>query len=64
MSIKVICAWCQKDMGEKSGTCRDGISHGICPDCLEKVRNEMYQRKAEKSAAVCEPATRKPAYIF
>jgi len=64
MTIKVICAWCQKDMGIKSGTCRDGISHGICPECQEQVREEIYQHKAQKSAAVSQPANHKPTTII
>lgn len=64
MSIQVICAWCQKDMGTKSGNCRDGVSHGMCRQCQQQIREEMYQRKAEKNAAASQPANRKPAHIF
>ena len=38
--MKVVCAWCDKDMGEKDGKGVEGISHGICEECLEKVLKE------------------------
>jgi len=31
--MRRICAWCGKDMGETPG---DGLTHGICPECLAK----------------------------
>jgi peptide deformylase len=34
--LKVVCAWCGKDLGEKDGQGTEGISHGICKDCLAK----------------------------
>ncbi|KKM14459.1 hypothetical protein LCGC14_1705880 [marine sediment metagenome] len=33
--LKSICAWCQKDLGDKDGEGVEGISHGICEDCLQ-----------------------------
>jgi PAS domain-containing protein len=41
--MKVVCAWCNKDLGEKhaeSGT-DDIISHGICPKCAQKLLAPM-----------------------
>jgi peptide deformylase len=35
-TLKVVCAWCGKDLGEKDGQGTEGISHGICKDCLAK----------------------------
>ena len=34
--LKIVCAWCGKAMGTKAGG--DGVSHGICPECLKKIR--------------------------
>lgn len=52
MSIKVICAWCNKDMGTKEGevpflglSC-PSVSHGICPECAQKVRVESKSQNA------------------
>jgi hypothetical protein len=37
--MKVICAWCKKDLGEKDGEGQEGqTSHGICPECYLKVK--------------------------
>lgn len=33
--IKRICAWCNKEMGEKEAE-GEGATHGICPECAEK----------------------------
>ncbi len=45
MYLKVICAWCSKFIGTKDAGQGDKqlspISHGICPECAEKVREEM-----------------------
>ena len=31
--LKIICAWCGKDMGEKNNKGLEGVSHGICDEC-------------------------------
>jgi len=46
--MKIICAWCQKDMGEKLGGESDLITHSICLDCKEKVGKELKALKAKK----------------
>lgn len=38
--IKIVCAWCGKDMGTKDGKGVEGITHGICPECLIKQIGE------------------------
>ena len=35
--IKVVCAWCGKDMGEKDGQGVEGISHGMCDKCYTNI---------------------------
>ena len=35
-TLKRICAWCAKIMGEGDGA----ISHGICPQCAERVLSD------------------------
>jgi transposase-like protein len=37
-TIKIICAWCEKDMGTKeAGVEPEGaVTHSICPGCLKK----------------------------
>lgn len=45
MFLRVVCAWCSKFIGTKDTGQADEprfpISHGICPECAEKVREEM-----------------------
>ena len=40
MTIQIVCAWCDKYMGEKEGDAPYPISHSICPDCERKVLEE------------------------
>jgi hypothetical protein len=37
--LKEVCAWCKKEMGEKEGV-EGGITHGMCPECEDKIRKE------------------------
>lgn len=34
--MKVICAWCKKDMYDKAPFEDKTVSHSICPECEEK----------------------------
>ena len=36
----MVCAWCGKYIGEKDGEAVDGVSHGVCEECLDKVVSE------------------------
>ena len=47
--IKIICAWCKKDMGEKEGKGATGISHSIYPECLEKEINQENEEEAKNA---------------
>jgi len=56
--MKVYCAWCQKLIreipdpdGYPEGSDRP-VSHGICPECLEKVTKEMEEENASKNTQV------------
>ena len=35
--MRIVCAWCGKDMGEKKGNGEEKITHGICQECLAKL---------------------------
>ena len=39
--MKSICAWCGNDMGEKDGQGVEGVSHGICEECENKLEEAM-----------------------
>ena len=52
--MKIVCAWCGKDMGEKEGEGIEGISHSVCEECADKLVLEMkrlleIERGAENS---------------
>ena len=38
--MKIVCAWCKKNMGEKEPLDDEGITHTICPDCLKVVEEK------------------------
>jgi len=44
--IKVVCAWCGKDMGYRTGR-SSGLSHGICAVCYVKVRKAADIEKSD-----------------
>ena len=39
--MKIMCAWCDKDMGEKDGEGIEGVSHSICDVCLNRLESEI-----------------------
>jgi len=42
--VAVICAWCGKEMGRKPGLGETGISHSICPECMQKYFPGLRQK--------------------
>jgi len=38
--MKVVCAWCQKSMGEKEPFEDSAVSHGLCEGCMTDVLEE------------------------
>ena len=55
--MKVICAWCHADMGEKecSGPDKGLVSHSICEQCRMEAMAELEGQGAdrEKKWACC-----------
>lgn len=50
MTIKVICAWCNKALGTKEGGKAPGeVSHGICKECGDKLIKETMQCKTKST---------------
>ena len=39
--MRIVCARCNKDMGEQDGEGIGGVSHGLCQECLDKLASEM-----------------------
>ena len=43
--MKIVCAWCAKELGEKDGGDVDDVSHGICEECLHKQLEALERLK-------------------
>ena len=55
MPIKIICAWCGKDLGTKEGETESPVSHSICEECvqaeMEKIREIDRQKTSQEVTA-------------
>lgn len=40
-----ICSDCKKDMGTKPPYEDTSVTHGMCPACVDKVREKLRERK-------------------
>jgi hypothetical protein len=50
MIVKIICAWCKREMGEREGNYPPGTtSHGICDSCAA-----LYFPKCVKTRVIVE----------
>ena len=45
--LKVVCAWCGADMGEKDGEGQEGISHGMCDKCYNNLQGTDEQAQVD-----------------
>jgi len=45
--LKIICAWCGKDMGEKDGRGQTGVTSSMCEQCWERYRPGVPYPKEE-----------------
>ena len=43
--MKVICSWCQRELGEKEPKEDKCISHTICEECIEKLLAELKEEE-------------------
>jgi len=55
--VKIVCAWCGKEMGEKPPLGDKSITHSICPKCKEKHFNEKRKRKEADEQFIKKPNT-------
>ena len=39
--MRVVCAWCGRDMGAKDGHGVAGVSHGLCKQCRRRLEPGM-----------------------
>ena len=47
--MRIVCAWCGKDMGEKNGKGEEEVTHGICEECLAKIEAKAENETGAKS---------------
>ena len=55
--MNVVCAWCGKDMGEKNGKGVEGVSHGLCQECLAELEATIDEIFAEREPGKQEKKT-------
>jgi hypothetical protein len=39
--LKTMCAWCNRETGEKDDKGVNGTSHGICKECFTRLMREL-----------------------
>lgn len=57
--LKIICAWCRKDLGERDGEGVNGTSHSLCLACKAKYMTDLMTKEdwaaIDKAAAEGNP---------
>jgi len=48
-TLKIVCMWCGKDMGEKDGEGVEGTSHSICEACHDYRHSKIGKRKLKQN---------------
>jgi len=51
--MKIICAWCQKDLGEKEPLEDTAITHSICDACQQKQIEEIAKSLGKRKGNPC-----------
>jgi DNA-directed RNA polymerase subunit RPC12/RpoP len=55
--MKIVCAWCGKEMGERDGEGVEGITHSVCSECSAKIEAQEevdYMAKIKECSPVTE----------
>ena len=47
--MRIVCSWCQRDMGAKQPLLNNEVTHGMCPSC-EIVENFKLDAEAARKA--------------
>ena len=48
--MKIVCAWCGKEIGERNSEGTEGVSHGVCEECLNKMELKAENEVSEDNA--------------
>ena len=46
--MNIVCAWCGKSIGNKDGEGINGVSHGVCETCYERLTLAAKEEQAHK----------------
>jgi hypothetical protein len=46
--VKLICAWCLKDLGDIAPE-QPGVTHGVCEECKRKIMAELHSQRPTSS---------------
>jgi hypothetical protein len=49
--LRKICAECKADLGSIPSE-RDGVSHGLCADCVKRYEDDYFERKSTRRTTV------------
>lgn len=49
--MKIVCAWCGKDLGEKPPLEDKETTHGICEECAAKFKESIGEQKDRQKAS-------------
>ncbi len=50
-----MCAWCGEDMGGEDGKGVEGVTHGVCNECLRKLKAKAQGKQSLRGGlAACE----------
>jgi len=49
--MRIVCAWCGKDMGEKDGEGEKGVTHYLCEECLTKLKAKTKNETGDEGRA-------------
>ena len=44
--MKIVCAWCGKDMGENEARGVEGVTNRICKECLAKLMTKVESKSS------------------
>jgi hypothetical protein len=55
--IETTCAWCGKWISGPRGAAPENVSHGICPECLEREFPEKVKKSGPRTCKGCRNST-------
>lgn len=47
--MKIVCAWCGREVGWKDGRGEKGVSHGLCRECLTRMEAAAAEKRVSEN---------------